>query len=257
MDVLGRIWRVVRTNIDNFITELEDPEILLEETLESMQDNLSSLRQGVAAAIATQKRTERKIQAYQARINQWQARAEMSLVNGDQAGAKMALVQKKFYQDSSKKLAIQLQEQKPIIDNLKHQVRLLENQISEAKLKKDIYVARARSAIATEKIAQLNSDLTGNSFQTKLARAEEKVLELEARSELMIQSQLDPLQQKFDTLEQEQEVNQQLNQLKQKYLAKQAKLTQNLAPQPNQQSGSAPSSQSSEINKLLSEIESI
>ncbi|RMF22821.1 MAG: PspA/IM30 family protein [Cyanobacteria bacterium J083] len=257
MDVLGRIWRVVRTNIDNFITELEDPEILLEETLESMQDNLSSLRQGVAAAIATQKRTERKIQAYQTRINQWQARAEMSLVNGDQAGAKMALVQKKFYQDSSKKLAIQLQEQKPIIDNLKHQVRLLENQISEAKLKKDIYVARARSAIATEKIAQLNSDLTGNSFQTKLARAEEKVLELEARSELMIQSQLDPLQQKFDTLEQEQEVNQQLNQLKQKYLAKQAKLTQNLAPQPNQQSGSAPSSQSSEINKLLSEIESI
>ena len=58
--MLNRVWQIVRANVNALIRELEDPEKILEQKLLEMQEDLIDLRQGIAEAIASQKRTERE-----------------------------------------------------------------------------------------------------------------------------------------------------------------------------------------------------
>ncbi len=57
MGLFDRIGRVVRANVNSLISGAEDPEKILEQTVVEMQHDLTQLRQAVAQAIATQKRT--------------------------------------------------------------------------------------------------------------------------------------------------------------------------------------------------------
>ena len=60
MGLLDRIGRVIRANLNSLVRGAEDPEKILEQTVTEMQEDLIQLRQSVAQAIATQKRTERQ-----------------------------------------------------------------------------------------------------------------------------------------------------------------------------------------------------
>ena len=68
MELIKRILRVIRANLNSLIGSAEDPEKILEQAVMEMQENLVQLRQGVAQAIATQKRTERQAAAAQLNI---------------------------------------------------------------------------------------------------------------------------------------------------------------------------------------------
>ena len=53
MEIIKRILRIIRANINSLLGSAEDPEKILEQAVMEMQDNLVRLRQGVAQAIAT------------------------------------------------------------------------------------------------------------------------------------------------------------------------------------------------------------
>ncbi|MBC6435595.1 PspA/IM30 family protein, partial [Nostoc sp. HG1] len=64
MELIKRILRVIRANLNSLIGGAEDPEKILEQTVLEMQENLVRLRSGVAQAIATPKNaTERQAAA--------------------------------------------------------------------------------------------------------------------------------------------------------------------------------------------------
>ena len=56
MGIFERLSRIVRANLNHMISEAEDPEKVLEQSLIDMQNDLVQLRQGVAQAIASQKK---------------------------------------------------------------------------------------------------------------------------------------------------------------------------------------------------------
>lgn len=79
MGLFDRAFRVLRANLNGVVSQAEDPEKMLEQTLLEMQDNLMQLRQAVAQAIATQKRTERQSAQAQTLAQEWYNRAELAL----------------------------------------------------------------------------------------------------------------------------------------------------------------------------------
>ena len=201
MGLLERFLRVIRANINSLISEAEDPEKILEQTVLDMQQDLVAMRQSVAQAIATQKRTERQMAQNQTKAEEWRNRAQLALSKGEENLAKEALIRSKSYQNTAQILQSQVEQQKVIVNKLKQNMRSLESKIADAKTKKDMYIARARSAVAAQKIHQLagnlNSENSGNAFE----RMEDKVMELEAHSELMGELTTDDLEQKFAALE--------------------------------------------------------
>lgn len=218
MGLFERIMRVIRSQISSLVSQAEDPEKILEQTVMDMQEDLIQVRQAVAQAISTQKRTERQYDQAKSTADEWYKRAQLALQKGDDRLAKEALTRRKSYQQTANSLKVQIDGQLDIVAQLKTNMRGLEGKISEAKTKKDLYIARARSAKASEKLSEMLGNLNTNSAMSAFERMEEKVVELEARSEAIASLGSDDLEKQFSSLESVNDVDDELAAMKQQLL---------------------------------------
>lgn len=204
MGLLDRFSRVVRSNFGSFVSQSEDPEKILELAVEEMQANLIQLRQAVAQAIATQKRTERQCEQAKSMAQEWYNRAQLALQKGEESIAREALTRRKTYFDTANAMDAQIVQQRDVVAKLKDNMRLLEGKIIDAKTKKDMYIARARSAEASQRIQEMIGQVGTTGAMAAFERMEEQVLNLEARSEAVAELNAgDGLERKFAALEQE------------------------------------------------------
>ena len=214
MGIFDRLWRIIRANISNLVSGAEDPEKILEQTLTDMQNDLVKLRQAVAQAIATQKRTERQCYQTQSTANEWYRRAQLALQKGQENLAREALTRRNSYQETANLMKAQVEQQKQVVEKLKQNMRQLEHKISEAKLKKNMYIARARSARASEKLNEiLGSVNTGNALSA-FEQMEDQIMQLEAKSEAMADLGIDSLEKKFTSLEGDNDIETELKAMK-------------------------------------------
>jgi phage shock protein A len=220
MGLFDRIGRLVRANLNSLISSVEDPEKILEQTVLDMQNDLIQLRQAVAQAIATQKRTERQAGQSLATAEEWYRRAQLALQKGDDALAREALTRRKSYQDTAETLQAQIQQQSSIVLQMKQNMVKLESKLADAKTKKDMYIARARSAKASEKLNEMMGRVGTGSAMAAFERMEEKVLQLEARSEAIAELSIDAVERQFQALENgNEEIDEELAALKAQFAA--------------------------------------
>jgi len=201
MELMKRIQRFIRANVNSMIGSGSDPEKVLEQAVMEMQTNLVQLRQAVAQAIATQKRTERQTAQAQSTAEEWYRRAQLALQANNEPLAREALTKRRAYEETKDALAAQIKQQNSLIVKMKQDMRSLELKISEAKTKKDMYIARARSAEASYRLQEMLSSSSSTSSLNAFERMEEKVLQLEAKSEAIAQLDSDDLEEQFTSLE--------------------------------------------------------
>jgi len=227
MGLFARIWRVIRANINSLVGTAEDPEKILEQAVRDMQEDLVQLRQAVAGAIAAQKRTERQCSQAESTAAEWYQRAQLALQKGEENLAREALTRKKSYQETATAMKGQLQQQNVVVTQLKENMRALESKISEAKSKKDMYIARARSAASSERLQEMMGNLNSGSALSAFEKMEEKVMQLEARSEAIAELGTSDLEQQFLSLEGAGDVDAELTAMKAQMLPG------NNTPEPN------------------------
>jgi len=201
MGLFDRLWRVIRANINSLIGAAEDPEKILEQAVMDMQEDLIQLRQAVAGAIAAQKRTERQCSQAESTAAEWYQRAQLALQKGEENLAREALTRKKSYQETATAMKASLGQQNTVVTQLKDNMRSLESKIHEAKSKKDMYIARARSAKASERLQEMMGNLSTGSALSAFEKMEEKVMQLEARSEAIAELGTNDLEKQFLSLE--------------------------------------------------------
>lgn len=202
MGLLDRIGRVIRANLTGLVNQAEDPEKVLHQAVEEMQGHLIQLRQSVAQAIATQKRTERQCAQARTTAQEWYNRAELALQKGDEELARQALTRRATFLESVQMIEPQLEQQAEVVARLKHNMRALEAKISEAKTKKDMYIARARSAEASQRIQDMIGQTNTGGALSAFERMEARVMEMEAQADAITELNAgDPLEQKFAALE--------------------------------------------------------
>ncbi|MBW4540474.1 MAG: PspA/IM30 family protein [Myxacorys chilensis ATA2-1-KO14] len=219
MGLFDRIWRAIRANINDFIGQMEDPEKILEQAVLDMQDELIQLRQAVAHAIATQKRTERQASQARSTSNEWYRRAQLALQKGDEALAREALTRRKSYLDTAEAMEAQLGQQSGVVTGLKQNMMKLESKIQEAKTKKDLYIARARSAKASVQIQEMLGRVGTGSAMNAFERMEDKVLQLEANSEAIAELGSTDLEKRIEALGETDEIDAELAAMKTQLLA--------------------------------------
>ena len=183
MGLFDRIGRVLRANVNDLVSKAEDPEKILEQSIIDMQEDLVQLRQAVASAIASQKKSQQQYNTNQSEVNKWQQRAQLALQKGDETLAREALVRKKSHEDTATTVKVSLDQQTAQVDTLKKSLVALEGKISEAKTKKDMLKARMQAAKAQENLQNTVSNIGTSSALAAFDRMEEKVLQMEARSQ--------------------------------------------------------------------------
>ena len=179
-----------------------------------MQEDLVQLRQAVARAIASQKRTEQQYNKNQQEANTWQKRAQLALSKGDENLAREALTRKKSFNDTAATLKIQLDQQTNNVETLKRNLIGLESKISEAKTKKDMLKARANAAKAQKQLQETIGGIDTSSAMGAFERMEDKVMQLEAESESAAQLGGMGLEQQFAQLEAGSDVDDELAAMK-------------------------------------------
>ena len=219
MGLFDRIGRIIRANLGGLVNQAEDPEKILEQTVIDMQNDLIQLRQAVAQAIATQKRTERQASQSQTNANEWYQRAQLALQKGDEVLAREALTRRKSFQDTADALNAQTSQQTSIVAKLKQNMVMLEGKLSEARTKKDMYVARARSAKASQQLNEMLDRVSPTGAMAAFERMEEKVLQLEARAEATAElNEGDEIAKRFEALESGGDVDSELAAMKARLL---------------------------------------
>ncbi len=182
MGWLHRLSTVIRTQVNDWVGGVSDPEELLDQAIADLQMNSIQLRQSVAQAIATQKRTERQRAQHQTWAVEWYNRANLALTKGEEHRAREALSQRQTYLILMVKLDHSLSQQRQMVEQLKGNMRALEQHIAEARTRRDLYKARARSAEASQRlhtlIAEMGNRNTGGVFDAM----ETRVLDLETQA---------------------------------------------------------------------------
>jgi phage shock protein A len=214
MGLFDRLSRVVRANLNDMVSKAEDPEKVLEQAVTDMQEDLVQLRQAVARAIASQKRTEQQYNKNQSEANNWQQRAQLALQKGDENLAREALTRRKANAEAAGTLKGQLDQQTTQVDTLKRNLIALEGKISEAKTKKDMLKARVSAAKANEQLQSAVGRLGTGSAMGAFERMEDKVLEIEARSQALGELGGNDLESQFAMLESGSDVDDELAAMK-------------------------------------------
>jgi phage shock protein A len=247
MGLLDRLGRVVRANLNDLVSKAEDPEKVLEQAVIDMQEDLVQLRQAVARAIAEQRQTEQKSIKEAAEANKWEQRAKLALSKGDENLAREALKQKKAYADTAEVLKKQFDQQTVQVDTLRRNLIALESKISEAKTKKNMLQARAKAAKANEDLQRTIGGIDTGSSMAAFERMEEKVLQMEAKSQAIGELGGTGLEAEFAKLEAGSDVDDELAMLK-------ASMTQGSLPPATSVSDSVVNAEFDELEELRKQI---
>lgn len=256
MGLFDRVSRVIRSNLNAAVSSAEDPAKVLDQAIIDMQEDLVQMRQAVAGAIASQKRVQQQYEKAHSEANTWQQRAQLALQKGDEELARQALVRKKTNAETAASLKTQLDQQSQGVDQLKRNLIALESKISEAKTKKDMLKARASAAKANEQLQNTMGQMSTSTAMGAFERMEEKIMQLEARSEAATELAGSDLESQFAALEAGSDVDAEL-------MAMKAQLGGGSTDQGQLPAGEASQSQSqdagvdAELEELKSQIDQL
>lgn len=184
MNLFDRFTRVAKSNINNVLKSLEDPEKIMNQAVEDMQNDLVKVRQSYAEITATQRRLMKQKEQADALADDWYKRAQLALSKGEEGLAKEALTRRQQQVETAEGLQIQIDMQASAVDKLYEGMQALEAKILESKAKKEQMIARARTAQSTQKVNDMLGGITGKTSMDAFNRMEEKVEALEAAAEV-------------------------------------------------------------------------
>lgn len=157
-----------------------DPEKLLDSAIEQMEADLRNARQAIVNINASQKQLQQQYEQAQAEVNKWKQRAQLALQKGDKYLAREALIRKKMHTRILESLEVQLNQEPASVKNLKQDLFFLEAKISEAKTMR----TRLKAQVADARMnGQLQGAVSNSVTMSAFERMEEKLLQMEARSQ--------------------------------------------------------------------------
>lgn len=214
MGIFSRFTDIVNANINSILDKAEDPEKLVRLMIQEMQDTLVEVRSSAARAIADRKDLTRKLQAVEAEIAEWEAKAELALDRGRDDLAKAALAEKAQLVRSAGILA----EHRSVIDDglakLNDDIARLENKLADARTRQKAIIARHQTVSRRLKVRERLHDNRIDDALMRFERVEQRVDEIEGRVEAYDLGARKNLQQEFSELQASDAVEKELAALK-------------------------------------------
>ncbi|RKX86815.1 MAG: PspA/IM30 family protein [Spirochaetes bacterium] len=188
MGIFSRFKRAVKANLNDMISRAENPEKMLNQLIQEMNEQLIQAKKQVAQAIADEKKLEREIRRNKAAAEDWEQKAVLAVKAGKDDLAKEALVRQKEYNDYNVQYRSEWEAQHSTVEKLKESLRQLQVKIDEAQRKKNLLIARAKRAEAQKKIQETMGSIADTSafdaFDRMSHRVEQLEMEAEAAEEL-------------------------------------------------------------------------
>ena len=214
MPIFEKIRRILKSNINDLLDRVEDPELILNQLLEDMQHEFKEAKIQVAAAIRDQNKLEAQYRENLESAEKWEKRAIVFIQNGDDVRAKEALRRKRSFTDLAESFREQYEGQKEGVSVLKDGLATLEAKIEEAKNKRTLLIARQQRAKAEKAIHQTMAGISDASALNAFDRIQSRVLDVEVDAEALREVSQMSVENELDALNRSDELDDELAELK-------------------------------------------
>jgi len=184
---LNRFVKVISSNVNNVIKGMEDPEKILEQAVDDMQNDLVKIRQSYAEVSATQKRMENQKKQADSTADDWYKRAQLALQSGEEELAREALARRQQSMENAESIAKQMAIQSGALEKLYSSMTVLEKKITDARRERDGLVARAKTAKAAVQVNEMLASTglgSGSNSMEAFERMKAKVETLETQVDI-------------------------------------------------------------------------
>lgn len=211
MSILSRICTILSANINDLLDRAENPEKMLNQYVLDMEEAYKEARGGVVAAIAEKNLLESKYNEAVSEFKEWEKKAALAVEKGQDDLALKALKRQQNAEEDANSLKTSLDAQSKACEDLKDNLSLLEDKISEVKNKKEVLIARAKNVQAAKKV-QDTMGRVGSKLNTEgFDKMEEKVNRLEAEAKAQEELNGLDLDAKFKALEDDKDSDKKLH----------------------------------------------
>jgi len=215
--ILTRVRQLLSANINAMIDAAEDPEKMADQYLRELRDQLDEARGAVATAMADEKRLAMERDRYLAQVTDWRTKAEIAVTRGDDALAKEALMRKGSAQKLADSYTQQHDEQHEQVEELRKALVQLQQRVRETEARRDLIRAKSTRAQSQEAIGRAMESthaMPAAAATEGLDRLEREVDDRLNRASAMAELQGQDLDTRFSNMEAEQEVDQELAEIK-------------------------------------------
>jgi phage shock protein A len=216
MALLDRVSTLIRANLNDLVDRAENPEIMLKQVIQDMENQLMQVKTQVAVAMADQHVLEKKAKENKEQHAQWVRRAEMAVDQKDDVLARSALERSMSYETLAASFHQQVEDQKAQVEDLKSSLLKLDQKLTEARAKSDLLLAQHRRSRALGKAADAQNAAGGDSNSAAFDRMKSKVQQEEAFTEAKSELLGDDVEDRFAKLEKQSELDRLLADLKAK-----------------------------------------
>ena len=98
MGFFSRVSDIINANVSDMLDRAEDPEKMVKMLIFEMEEQIETAREGVAKAIAGEKKLEINLTKNRSEADVWHSKAESAIENSDETLARKCLSRKKEHE---------------------------------------------------------------------------------------------------------------------------------------------------------------
>jgi phage shock protein A len=220
MNLLERVLTLLRANLNTMAEKSEDPEKMLRQLQQDMRNQLVQVKTQVATAISEEMKLQKRSKGFQTDADLWLKKAEQAVQQNNENAARDYLARYNDLIRQAQRYEQQRKEQEQLVSTMRGILRQLEAKISEVDTTIELLAARKRSALLQQRVYDTLSKSGSPKDKESANRAQDRLLEIEARARALADLQQHDLDAQLARISQEQVIENQLQQLKQKKLQK-------------------------------------
>ncbi len=214
MGIFTRFRDIISSNINAMLDRAEDPEKLIKLMIREMEDTLVEIKAACAGVMAESKKIQREREQLDSRANYWQDKAEIAVAKGRDDLAREALIEKRRYDRRGQKLESDMHEHKDLINQYQNDIQQLEEKLNAARDKQRMLVQRHIHARRKMRAQREIRRVDGSEAMLKFEGLEQRIDRMESEAELVNFGKKTSLEQEFDKLGANEDIEKELKALK-------------------------------------------
>ncbi len=214
MGIFTRFRDIISSNINAMLDRAEDPEKLIKLMIREMEDTLVEIKAACAGVMAESKKIQREREQLDSRANYWQDKAETAVAKGRDELAREALIEKRRYDRRGQKLESDMHEHKDLINQYQNDIQQLEDKLNAARDKQRMLVQRHIHARRKMRAQREIRRVDGSEAMLKFEGLEQRIDRMESEAELVNFGKKTSLEQEFDKLGANEDIEKELKALK-------------------------------------------
>jgi len=214
MGIFSRFSDIISSNINAMLDRAEDPEKMIKMMIREMEDTLVEIKSSCASVIAERKKLERQLEEVNSRKNLWTERADLAVSKGRDDLAREALIEKRRFSELSEALHDEIDEHSGLIEQYHRDILELEQKLTTAKEKKRILVQRHKRASSRKRAQSEIRKMDNVETMHRFEDLERRIDSMEAEADLVNYGKKPTLDEEFESLSADEEIERELAKLK-------------------------------------------